>query len=84
MYADTMTEPPTEDEARWRIALAKDRRFDGAFVTGVHSTGIYCRPSCPARPPRHRPASRRTRRFRAAAAAPGTRGGNRCRSSARR
>ena len=52
MYADTMTEPPTEDEARWRIALAKDRRFDGAFVTGVHSTGIYCRPSCPARPPR--------------------------------
>ncbi|WP_285713593.1 bifunctional transcriptional activator/DNA repair enzyme AdaA [Erythrobacter oryzae] len=31
--------------------LAKDRRFDGAFVTGVHSTGIYCRPSCPARAP---------------------------------
>jgi AraC family transcriptional regulator of adaptative response/methylated-DNA-[protein]-cysteine methyltransferase len=47
-----MTSPPTDDEARWRIALAKDRRFDGAFVTGVHSTGIYCRPSCPARPPR--------------------------------
>jgi AraC family transcriptional regulator of adaptative response/methylated-DNA-[protein]-cysteine methyltransferase len=43
---------PTDDEARWRIALAKDRRFDGAFVTGVHSTGIYCRPSCPARPPK--------------------------------
>lgn len=37
------------DEDRWRIALAKDRRYDGAFVTGVHSTGIYCRPSCPAR-----------------------------------
>ena len=34
------------DEDRWQIALAKDRRFDGAFVTGVHSTGIYCRPSC--------------------------------------
>ena len=31
--------------------MAKDRRFDGAFVTGVHSTGIYCRPSCPARAP---------------------------------
>ena len=45
-------EAPQDDEARWRIALAKDRRFDGAFVTGVHSTGIYCRPSCPARPPR--------------------------------
>ncbi|MXP28762.1 methylated-DNA--[protein]-cysteine S-methyltransferase [Porphyrobacter algicida] len=40
------------DEQRWRIALAKDRRYDGAFVTGVHSTGIYCRPSCPARPPK--------------------------------
>jgi len=36
------------DDERWQIALAKDRRFDGAFVTGVHSTGIYCRPSCPA------------------------------------
>lgn len=40
------------DDERWRIALAKDRRFDGAFLTGVHSTGIYCRPSCPARPPK--------------------------------
>ncbi len=39
------------DDQRWDIALAKDRRFDGAFVTGVHSTGIYCRPSCPARAP---------------------------------
>lgn len=39
------------DDERWQIALAKDRRFDGAFVTGVHSTGIYCRPSCPARAP---------------------------------
>ncbi len=52
MISPAMTEPPTDDEARWRIALAKDRRFDGAFVTGVHSTGIYCRPSCPARPPK--------------------------------
>jgi AraC family transcriptional regulator of adaptative response/methylated-DNA-[protein]-cysteine methyltransferase len=43
---------PGNDDARWRIALAKDRRFDGAFITGVHSTGIYCRPSCPARPPK--------------------------------
>jgi AraC family transcriptional regulator of adaptative response/methylated-DNA-[protein]-cysteine methyltransferase len=44
--------PPRDDDARWRIAQAKDRRFDGLFVMGVHSTGIYCRPSCPARPPR--------------------------------
>ena len=40
------------DDDRWRIALAKDRRFDGQFITGVHSTGIYCRPSCPARAPK--------------------------------
>ena len=45
-----MTRTLTDEEC-WRIALAKDRRFDGAFVTGVHSTGIYCRPSCPARAP---------------------------------
>lgn len=48
----TMTTPDLDDEARWRIALAKDRRFDGCFVTGVLSTGIYCRPSCPARAPK--------------------------------
>lgn len=48
----TMTTPDLDDNARWRIALAKDRRFDGCFVTGVLSTGIYCRPSCPARPPK--------------------------------
>ncbi|WP_120715884.1 bifunctional transcriptional activator/DNA repair enzyme AdaA [Tsuneonella amylolytica] len=42
------------DDDRWRIALAKDRRFDEQFVTGVHSTGIYCRPSCAARPPLRR------------------------------
>ncbi|RPF72390.1 bifunctional transcriptional activator/DNA repair enzyme AdaA [Aurantiacibacter spongiae] len=48
-----MTDPiDLSDDERWRIALAKDRRFDGAFVTGVHSTGIYCRPSCPARAPK--------------------------------
>ncbi|MBW8755073.1 MAG: methylated-DNA--[protein]-cysteine S-methyltransferase [Sphingomonadales bacterium] len=52
MPHDVTTPAPTDDEARWRIALAKDRRFDGKFVTGVHSTGIYCRPSCPAKPPR--------------------------------
>lgn len=47
-----MTDRPRSDEERWVIVLAKDRRFDGQFLTGVHSTGIYCRPSCPARPPK--------------------------------
>ena len=35
----------------WTAVLARDRRFDGHFVTGVLSTGIYCRPSCAARHP---------------------------------
>lgn len=33
-------------------ALARDARYDGAFITGVLSTGIYCLPSCPARNPK--------------------------------
>ncbi len=35
----------------YRAVQARDARFDGWFVTAVHSTGIYCRPSCPARTP---------------------------------
>ena len=38
-------------EHRWRIVLARDRRYDGAFVYAVRSTGIYCRPSCASRRP---------------------------------
>jgi len=38
--------------AQWRAVLARDRRFDGAFVYAVRSTGIYCRPSCGSRRPR--------------------------------
>ncbi len=41
-----------DDEEAWQAVLARDRSFDGRFVTGVLSTGIYCRPSCPARHPR--------------------------------
>ncbi len=52
MIVPAMLDTPTDDDDRWRIALARDRRFDGQFVTGVHSTGIYCRPSCPARAPK--------------------------------
>jgi AraC family transcriptional regulator of adaptative response/methylated-DNA-[protein]-cysteine methyltransferase len=52
MIATAMNQAVPDNETCWRIALAKDRRFDGTFVTGVHSTGIYCRPSCPARPPK--------------------------------
>jgi AraC family transcriptional regulator of adaptative response/methylated-DNA-[protein]-cysteine methyltransferase len=41
-----------DDDARWQAVLARDRRCDGRFVFAVRSTGIYCRPSCPARRPR--------------------------------
>lgn len=41
----------TFDE-RYRAIDARDARFDGQFVTAVRSTGIYCRPSCPARTPK--------------------------------
>src|SRR6201985_13042 len=34
-----------------RAVQSKDARFDGWFVTAVRTTGIYCRPSCPVRPP---------------------------------
>ncbi len=36
----------------YRAACAKDPRFDGWFFTAVTSTGIYCRPSCPAMTPK--------------------------------
>ena len=32
--------------------MSRDASFDGIFVTGVHTTGIFCRPTCPARKPR--------------------------------
>lgn len=35
----------------YRAVQARDARFDGWFVTAVRTTGIYCRPSCPARTP---------------------------------
>jgi len=40
------------DDQRWGAVLRRDRAVDGQFVTGVLSTGIYCRPSCAARHPR--------------------------------
>lgn len=36
----------------WQALCERDARFDGRFVFAVGSTGIYCRPSCPARRPR--------------------------------
>jgi AraC family transcriptional regulator of adaptative response / DNA-3-methyladenine glycosylase II len=39
---------------RYAAMSSRDARFDGQFITGVHSTGIYCRPSCPAMTPHAR------------------------------
>ena len=36
---------------RYRAVASRDARFDGQFVLAVRTTGIYCRPSCPARTP---------------------------------
>ncbi|MFC0266640.1 DNA-3-methyladenine glycosylase 2 family protein [Kushneria aurantia] len=47
-----MTTPDTDSSLRYRACLARDARFDGRFVVGVATTGIYCRPVCPARKPR--------------------------------
>ena len=38
-------------ETAWSAVMRRDRTFDGRFVTGVLTTGIYCRPSCAARHP---------------------------------
>ncbi|MEW6637855.1 MAG: Ada metal-binding domain-containing protein, partial [Actinomycetota bacterium] len=38
-------------ESRYRAVKSRDARFDGWFFVAVTSTGIYCRPSCPARTP---------------------------------
>lgn len=41
-----------DQDACYRAAVTRDARFDGRFFGGVTSTGIYCRPVCPARTPK--------------------------------
>jgi AraC family transcriptional regulator, regulatory protein of adaptative response / DNA-3-methyladenine glycosylase II len=41
-----------DDEQRYHAAVSKDARFDGVFFGAVTTTGIYCRPSCPAMTPK--------------------------------
>lgn len=64
----------------YRAVSSRDPRFDGWFVTAVHSTGIYCRPSCPARTPLERNVSFHSTA--AAAQAAGFRACRRCRPDA--
>lgn len=67
---------PVDADTAWAAVLRRDRAFDGRFVTGVLTTGIYCRPSCAAR----HPARSNVRFFAdgAAAAATGLRACKRC------
>jgi AraC family transcriptional regulator, regulatory protein of adaptative response / methylated-DNA-[protein]-cysteine methyltransferase len=44
--------PSSGPDVRWDAVLSRDRAFDGQFVYGVTSTGVFCRPSCPSRKPR--------------------------------
>jgi AraC family transcriptional regulator of adaptative response / DNA-3-methyladenine glycosylase II len=69
-----------DDEQRYQAAISKDARFDGVFFIAVSSTGIYCRPSCPAITPRRE----HMRYYRSAAAAQeaGFRACKRCRPDA--
>lgn len=67
-------------ERCYRAVDSRDQRFDGWFYTGVTSTGIYCRPSCPAITPKRQ----NVRFFPSAAAAQGAglRACRRCRPDA--
>src|ERR687898_2054930 len=50
--ANSQETPTTLADERWRAVVNRDRGRDGQFVFAVSTTGIYCRPSCPARRPR--------------------------------
>ncbi|MBD2763169.1 DNA-3-methyladenine glycosylase 2 family protein [Kocuria sp. cx-116] len=63
-------------DQRYRAVQSRDHRFDGQFVLGVTTTGIYCRPSCPARTPK--PENVQFFRASAAAHAAGFRACKRC------
>ncbi|HEX6471615.1 MAG TPA: AlkA N-terminal domain-containing protein [Streptosporangiaceae bacterium] len=70
----------TGDELLYRAVLSNDSRFDGRIYIGVTSTGIYCRPTCPARTPKR--ANMRFFRTAAAAQGAGFRACKRCRPDA--
>jgi AraC family transcriptional regulator of adaptative response/methylated-DNA-[protein]-cysteine methyltransferase len=57
MISDTLATAPQDEQAYWEANFwealeSRDRQMDGVFYYAVVSTGVYCRPSCPARHPR--------------------------------
>ncbi|MEV5018911.1 AlkA N-terminal domain-containing protein [Streptomyces sp. NPDC053780] len=80
---DSVTETAqrtAHEDSRYEAVRSRDARFDGAFFFAVRTTGIYCRPSCPAVTPKRR----NVRFFATAAAAQGSgfRACRRCRPDA--
>ena len=61
------------DDVCYQALTARDARFDGQFFVAVVTTGVYCRPVCPARIPR-----RDSCRFYHSAAAAEARGSRPC------
>ncbi len=66
-----------DDASCYRALASRDRRFEGRFVVGVKTTGVYCRPGCPARLPKRQNAN--FYRCAAAAEEAGFRACRRCR-----
>lgn len=54
MHQQPLTHPTPvrSDDERWRAVVERDRSAEGQFVLAVHTTGIFCRPGCPARTPK--------------------------------
>src|ERR1044071_9311152 len=48
----TISPMTLDSPALYKALVARDSRFDGTFFVGVTSTGIYCRPVCPAKTPK--------------------------------
>ncbi|GAA1522120.1 AlkA N-terminal domain-containing protein [Nocardioides humi] len=76
METTVTTSERLDFERCYTAVQSRDRRFDGVFYTAVRTTGIYCRPSCPARTPASRNVS--FHRTAAAAQAAGYRACKRC------
>jgi len=50
-FLDRAAQSDLDEDACWQAVLSRDEGYDGAFVYGVSSTLIFCRPSCPSRRP---------------------------------
>jgi AraC family transcriptional regulator of adaptative response/methylated-DNA-[protein]-cysteine methyltransferase len=51
MPATLERQPETTEDQWWRAVQERDSRMAGRFIVAVRSTGIFCRPGCPARMP---------------------------------